>query len=82
MFFQGTSQNVHGLFIRMAQHKHAGYYECFAKTTMDTDSAGAMLTVNGKPNLLYMNTVLELRALFSCIACRKDTVNIFPLLYY
>lgn len=37
-----------GLFIRMAQHKHAGYYECVAKTPMDTDIAGTTLTVIGE----------------------------------
>jgi hypothetical protein len=36
-----------GLFIRMAQHKHAGRYECLVKTPIDIDRAEAMLTVNG-----------------------------------
>ncbi|XP_071155484.1 contactin-like [Mytilus edulis] len=48
-FTLGTSSMLSGLFIRMAQHKHAGYYECVAKTPMDTDIAGTTLTVIGPP---------------------------------
>ncbi|XP_033733379.1 contactin-like [Pecten maximus] len=45
----GTSQNIQGLYIRLAQIKHAGDYECVVMTTMDTSSASARLTVLGPP---------------------------------
>ncbi|XP_060074968.1 contactin-like [Ylistrum balloti] len=48
-YFLGTSQNVQGLYIRLAQEKHAGEYECVVITTMDTSRASARLTVLGQP---------------------------------
>lgn len=45
----GTSQNVQGLYVRLAQLKHAGDYECVVMTTMDISRATARLTVLGPP---------------------------------
>ncbi|OWF39873.1 Contactin [Mizuhopecten yessoensis] len=45
----GASQNIQGLYIRHAQFKHSGDYECVVMTTMDRSSASARLTVLGPP---------------------------------
>ena len=39
---------VSGLYINYPDFKHAGHYECTAKTTVTEVSAGADLVVKGK----------------------------------
>lgn len=48
-YVSGLQSNLNGLYITHAQYKHAGIYECEAKTTLHSDRRSAILSVRGPP---------------------------------